>query len=257
MLSDQKKIFTKNNIDKLLNELSKEYKKLGGRNMPVDLIIVGGAAIIENYGFRDSTKDIDAIIPAISIMNEAINNTEIKLDLPRGWINNDFTKTSSFSQKLVLYSKFYKCFNQVLNARYITGEYLIAMKLKSGRYYKNDLSDIIGILKEHENNNSPISYEDISKSITDLYGDWSGIKKSNIEFLNNVLKQKNYDDLYKKARSKEIDTRNFILEFQEKYPNALNNNNIDTIIENQDKNNLYDHFSIRDILIRLKEANNI
>ena len=85
----------------------------------------------------------------------------------------------------------------------------------------------------------------------------SGIKKSNIEFLNNVLKQKNYDDLYKKTRSKEKDTQNFILEFQEKYPNALNNNNIDTIIENQDKNNLYDHFSIRDILIRLKEANNI
>jgi hypothetical protein len=35
-----------------------------------------------------------------------------------------------------------------VTVRTVTGEYLIAMKLMSGRQYKNDISDIVGILRE-------------------------------------------------------------------------------------------------------------
>lgn len=55
--------FTKDNINQYFVELSKEYKRLGGRNNPIELILIGGAAIIENYHFREMTTDIDAIIP--------------------------------------------------------------------------------------------------------------------------------------------------------------------------------------------------
>lgn len=67
------KIFNKNNLDHYFYELSKAYKKLGGKKMPSEIILVGGAAIIENYGFREMTSDIDAVIQAASIMDEAIN----------------------------------------------------------------------------------------------------------------------------------------------------------------------------------------
>ena len=42
---------------------------------------------------------------------------------------------------------YYKIFP--LTVRTIVTEYLVVMKLKSGRCYKNDLSDIVGIISEH------------------------------------------------------------------------------------------------------------
>ena len=47
-------------------------------------------------------------------------------------------------------SVYYRTFSNVLTIRTITAEYLLAMKLMSGRRYKNDLSDIVGILWEHQ-----------------------------------------------------------------------------------------------------------
>lgn len=96
------------------------------------------------------TYDIDAIIHAFSSMKEAINVVGDELGLPNGWLNSDFTKTASYSPKLLQYSKFYKRFGYVLDVRTVSREYLVAMKLMSGRKYKNDLSDIIGILYEEQ-----------------------------------------------------------------------------------------------------------
>lgn len=46
-------VFTKDNLETYLKELAKEYRKLGGKGMPAEIILIGGAAIIANYGFRD------------------------------------------------------------------------------------------------------------------------------------------------------------------------------------------------------------
>ena len=81
--------FTKENLDYYLKELAKEFRKRNGKNTPAEIVLVGGAAILANYGFCEMTYDIDAVITASS-----------------------------------------------------------AMKLMSGRRYKKDLSDIIGILSE-------------------------------------------------------------------------------------------------------------
>lgn len=66
-MSDNSIEFTKENIDTCFKELSKEYKRLGGRNTPVEIILIGGAAIVENYDFRNMTTDIDDIIPAVQM----------------------------------------------------------------------------------------------------------------------------------------------------------------------------------------------
>ena len=84
-------------------------------------------------------------------MNDAISEVANKFDLPNDWINTDFIMTKSYSEKLIRYSVYYKSFsNGCLNVRTIKDEYLIAMKLVSGRKYKNDLSDIIGILDSNK-----------------------------------------------------------------------------------------------------------
>ena len=62
MSFENSNVFNKENLDTYLKALGKEYSKLGGRKMPAELILIGGAAILENYGFRDMTTDVDAII---------------------------------------------------------------------------------------------------------------------------------------------------------------------------------------------------
>ena len=44
--------FTKENLDYYLRELAKEFRKRNGKNMPAEIVLVGGAAILANYGFR-------------------------------------------------------------------------------------------------------------------------------------------------------------------------------------------------------------
>ena len=57
---NEKTLFTKDNIDDLLSQLAKEFRKLNGNKTPAEIVIIGGAAIVTQYGFRASTTDIDA-----------------------------------------------------------------------------------------------------------------------------------------------------------------------------------------------------
>ena len=143
--------FTKNNLDSYLKELAKEFRKMNGSHMHAEIILIGGASVLINYGFRAMTYDMDAIIQASSAMKLAINQVGDRMGLQTGWLNNDFMKTSSYTPKLVQYSKYYKTFSNILSIRTISAEYLIAMKLMACRRYKNDLSDVIGILIEQKN----------------------------------------------------------------------------------------------------------
>ena len=40
--------FTWENLDFYLKELAKEFKKIGGKNMPAEIILIGGASILAN-----------------------------------------------------------------------------------------------------------------------------------------------------------------------------------------------------------------
>ena len=162
--------FTKENLDTYLRELAKEFRRLNGKRVPAEIVLVGGAAILTNYGFRDMTTDIDAIIHATSSMKDAINHVGDKFDLPNGWLNADFMHTGSYSPKLDEFSVYYKSFYGVLSVRTIAAEYLIAMKLRSGRKYKNDLSDVIGILAEHKKKGEPITFEKIDAAVVTAVG---------------------------------------------------------------------------------------
>lgn len=53
-------------IDECLKMLSKELKKEFGRNSTFEIIIVGSASIVLNYHFRETTLDIDALLPSNS-----------------------------------------------------------------------------------------------------------------------------------------------------------------------------------------------
>lgn len=58
------------------------------------------------------------------------------------------------------YSKYYKTFANILQIRTVSAEYLVAMKLMAGRQYKNDLSDIVGVLIEQENKDVLVGFQE-------------------------------------------------------------------------------------------------
>ena len=223
--------FTKENLDYYLKELAKEFRKRNGKNMPAEIVLVGGAAILANYGFREMTYDIDAVITASSALKEAVNIVGDRLNLPNGWLNADFKNTSSYSPKLSQYSKYYRTYSNVLNIRTISSEYLVAMKLMSGRRYKKDLSDIIGILSEQERMGEPLSYQKIDCAVRNLYGGWDHISEYAIQVLEASLDSENLKKLFMQQEREEALSKQAVLQVQKYEGEKVKESNVDEIIQ--------------------------
>jgi hypothetical protein len=212
-----------------LKELAKEYKKRG-RGTPAEMILVGGASVLINYEFRMASYDIDADYNAPSVMKEAINVVGDKYGLPNGWVNADFKKTASYSPKIVQYSQYYKTFSGVLMIRTVRAEYLVAMKLVSGRQYKKDLSDIAGIVLEQKKAEKPLSYEMIDKAICNLYGGWQDVSDYAKEVLDRVLSSDDLEKLFISLSEDEAEAKEALREMNVKYPNVVKQDNVNDII---------------------------
>lgn len=94
MSSEKPFEFTKENIDLYLNAVAKEYRKRVGKGMPAELILIGSASVLINYGFRNTTTDVDAVIEAASSMKDAINAVGDRMGLPNVLANADISLIS-------------------------------------------------------------------------------------------------------------------------------------------------------------------
>lgn len=237
-MPNEKNYFSSDNLDKYLKELSKEFKKLNGKSMPAEITLVGGAAVLANYGFRDKTYDIDAVIRASSSMKQAANNVADKFNLGNNWLNSDFTHTASYSPKLEQYSQYYRTYSNIVEFRTVSAEYLVAMKLMAGRKYKHDFSDIAEIMAEHQKKGNPLSQEQIENAITNLYEDKNKLPEHSAKFLNYICSS---NDLDKDAQvCKEIEKINyqFLCQFNDKYENTLNDDNMNKILNSAKYNKM-------------------
>lgn len=61
----------KDSIPEFLRFNIVESEVRNGKSMPAEIVLVGGAAILTNYGFRNMTTDIDAVIHAASTIKDA------------------------------------------------------------------------------------------------------------------------------------------------------------------------------------------
>ena len=191
---------SKQQIENIFFDIARSLKKkLKGRKFSYEIIVVGGASILLNYSFRMSTIDIDCIDVNDALMNEVISEIGDKYSLPIGWINTDFLKTESYSPKLIQYSQFYKSyFNDTLIVRTIKDEYLIAMKVVAARKYKNDYSDIFGIVKENKN----LTLEIVLDAVKHLYGEDIIIDSNMLAFLKSIFSddENTYDKIVEKEK---------------------------------------------------------
>lgn len=225
------KPFTKENLDGYLRELAKEFRKKNGNKMSAEIILIGGASILINYGFREMTYDMDAIIKSSGAMKDAINTVGDRLELPVGWLNTDFANTKSYTPRLVEYSKYYKTFANILQVRTVSAEYLVAMKLMAGRQYKNDLSDIVGILIEQEERKKPLSFEVIQKAIVDLYDSYDKVPEDSRVFMEAIYNKEDLHDFYRQCREIEQENKDTLVGFQENYPGVLNGDNLADVLK--------------------------
>ncbi len=221
--------FTKENLEYYLKELAKDYKKRG-RGTPAEMILVGGASVLINYEFRSVSYDIDAAYEAESVMKESINAVGDKFGLPNGWLNDDFKKTASYTPKIIYHSEYYKTFSGVLSLRTVRAEYLVAMKLMSGRQYKKDLSDIAGILYEQETAGKPLSQDMIDKAVCDLYGNWDSVTDYAKDVLNRLLACDDLKALFVELSEDEEAAKTALLEVEKKYPKVLSKDNVQDVI---------------------------
>ena len=223
-----KVVFTKENIDNLLFQLAKEYKKLNRRNTASEIIVVGGAAIVSKYGLRPSTTDIDTIIFASSSMKDAINNVGDRNSLPSGWINEDFRKTCSYREKIRQFSRHYKTFANILEVRMLPSEYDVAMKLASLRPYKYDMSDVVGII-----NSEKMSRENIEEAVENLYGGFANLSHPDEarELLDSIFSTENLGELYESTRLSEYDNHVILKDIDDNYPDFLSQGNLTSVLE--------------------------
>lgn len=225
------KPFTKENLDSYLKELAKEFRRRNGKQMPAEIILIGGASILINYGFREVTYDMDAIINATGVMKDAINAVGDRLGLPVGWLNTDFKDTASYTPKLVEHSKYYKTFSNILQVRTVSAEYLVAMKLMAGRQYKNDLSDVVGILVEQEEREASFTLDRIKEAVVELYGDYNKIPETSRTFIESIYEKEDLRKFYQECREFEMENKDVLLDFQNKNPGVMNGDNLADILK--------------------------
>lgn len=231
-MPEDKFSLNRENIDKYLKELAKAYRKKAGKGYPAELILIGGASIIVNYGFRQMTQDIDAVYYASAAMKDAIREVGDRNGLPEDWLNSDFTNTSSYSDKLRQFSTYYRTYSNVVQIRTISEEYLIAMKLKSARSYKNDFSDIIGILMNDRKNQNQITLNNIMLAAEDLYGSWYNISESARTFIGDLFETQNLEMAYRKQLQNEKEKGENLKKFMQNHRNIkIDENNANSIAE--------------------------
>lgn len=132
---------------------------------------------------------------------------------------------------MIEYSKYYKTFSNVLTIRTVSAEYLVVMKLMAGRRYKNDLSDIIGILLEQRDRKKEISLECIKKAAEELYDGYENLPEDSRIFIEEVYHNSDLETLYANVRKEEKKSRELLLEFDEDYPYVLNGDNVMDILK--------------------------
>ena len=102
---------------------------------------------------------------------------------------------------------------------------------RAGRRYKNDLSDVIGILMEHGKRGTPITLEQIRQAVTELYGGWEALPELSRQFIQDTINSGQIDALYARVAEGERQNREMLLTFAQQYPGVMTDKNVDAIAD--------------------------
>ena len=185
---------TADNIFIALKYFANQYRKEFG-NQSCEITIVGGASVLLNYGFRDSTQDVDYFGTPPQELNDIVLKVADKLKIDQHWLNDDFKFSPSYSPKLREVSTYFCSYNNGnLEIRTVKGEPLAAMKMLSGREALSDIPDIIGIIRGEKKLGNEILFDKICEQGDFLYGDKFVVSESLMKRVKDYCSM-NIDDL--------------------------------------------------------------
>ena len=95
------------------------------------------------------------------------------------------------------------------------------MKMVSGRVYKNDLSDIVGILLAEQQKGNTINKEKIEKSIYQLYGSLRIVHEDIYKSVYRILDKGNLNEIYKFYLESEKNAKEQMLQLRNLNDNFL------------------------------------
>ncbi len=226
-IARDKDTFTRESLDEIFRELGKAFRKRNGTKTPAEIILVGGAAIIAGYGFREATTDIDALIHASSAMGDAIRQVGDRYGFSPDWLNQDFKQTASYSDRIVQYSVPYRTYANILHIRTLPAEYVTAMKLASLRQYKYDFSDVVGLIRE-----ANLPRDAVETAVQNLYGSFDNLPdaKAAQDLLTDIYTSDNQEELYRYYRMSEKEGFDILKNLNEQYPNLITRDNVSDLI---------------------------
>lgn len=106
------------------------------------------------------------------------------------------------------------------------------MKLKSARNYKNDFSDVIGILMNDRENQNQITLNNIILAAEDLYGSWYNISENARTFIGDLFETQNLEKAYREQLQNEKEKGENLKDFMQKHRNIrIDENNANRIAE--------------------------
>lgn len=202
-MTSHSQTLSKENIDRLFSSLAAKYEDMGGRT-PIELLLVGGAAILTRFQYRAMTLDVDAIYPKDALFLRAVEEIGKEEGLPKDWINDEFTITPSYSDAIRQRARLYKSFGKGLLKVYrLPDAYLIAMKMRANRPTGGDLDDVIHMVAELKHNGQDIDYSQIEKAHLDLYD--IGLESCGFLFVSELkavlsLSKEEIDEIYYSSR---------------------------------------------------------
>lgn len=86
------------------------------------------------------------------------------------------------------------------------------------------------MLKHHEETGTPIALAQIKEAVETLYGSWSALPQSSVEFIEQTLEKKNYIEAFEKIRGSEKMNSAVLRAFEADYPGILSESNLDEIL---------------------------
>lgn len=128
-----------NNIEYLVDCFISEVVSKYGQAVELRMLIVGGSALALKYGFR-TTVDIDTDIKCSHSVKGSINKTAEKLCIPSDFINEDFTRSKSYSKHLWENAILLKQYTQNISVYVVSDVDQLCMKIVSAR--RKDSKDI-------------------------------------------------------------------------------------------------------------------
>ncbi len=105
------------------------------------------------------------------------------------------------------------------------------MKLMSGRRYKKDLSDIIGILSEQKRMGEPLGYRQIDCAVKNLYGGGDDISEYAVQVLKAALDSENLKELFMEQEQEEALSKQAVLQVQKYEGEKVKESNVDEVIQ--------------------------